>query len=120
MLIETLSRVYTEVICTRLGRRYQAVLINLTASGVGKAPSMAATERVGIIACSPTKGLTTVAFSSARVAVLCFRQRRTGRGVRGVRLIPLASDSKLHRTVNLRRTRPDTRPISVANVGQGH
>jgi hypothetical protein len=34
---------------------------------------------------------------------MCYYQRRTGRGVRGVRLTPLASDSKLRRTVNLRR-----------------
>ena len=36
-------------------------------------------------------------------------QRRTGRGVRGVRLTPLASDSKLRRTVNLRRKRKGKR-----------
>ena len=32
-----------------------------------------------------------------------YEQRRTGRGVRGVRMTSLASDSKLRRTVNLRR-----------------
>ena len=34
-------------------------------------------------------------------------QGRTGRGVRGVRLTPLASDSKLRRTVNLRRKKKE-------------
>ena len=36
-------------------------------------------------------------------------QRRMGRGVRGVRLTPLASDSKLRRTVNLTRKRKGKR-----------
>ena len=36
-------------------------------------------------------------------------QGHTGRGVRGVRLTPLASDSKLRRTVNLRRKRKGKR-----------
>ena len=43
------------------------------------------------------------------LALFIYSQGRTGRGVRGVRLPPLASDSKLCRTVNLRREKKGKR-----------